>query len=49
MHKWTGNTTEYVTENGCIAVYPGNSYGGNLYTKEEFGNFIYRFEFQLAL
>lgn len=48
MHQWTGNTKDYVTEDGCIVLYPQNGGGGNLYTKEEFGNFIYRFEFQLT-
>lgn len=48
MHKWTGNTTDYVTEDGNIVLYPSTSFGGNLFTKEEFGNFIFRFEFQLT-
>lgn len=48
MHKWTGNTTEYVTEDGCIVITPKKGSGGNLYTKEEFGNFIFRFQFQLT-
>lgn len=48
MHQWTGNTKDYVTEDGCIVLYPQNGGGGNLYTKEEFDNFIYRFEFQLT-
>lgn len=48
MHKWTGNTTEYITEEGNIVLYPGNLHGGNLFTKEEFDNFVFRFEFQLT-
>ncbi len=48
MHKWTGNTTDYVTENGMMVIYPSNSHGGNLFTKEEFGDFIFRFQFQLT-
>ncbi len=48
MHQWTGNTKDYVTEDGCIVLYPQNGGGGNLYTKEEFDNFVYRFEFQLT-
>lgn len=48
MHKWTGNTTDYVTEEGNMVLYPSKSFGGNLYTKEEFGNFVFRFEFQLT-
>ncbi len=48
MHQWTGNTVDYTIEDGAISMNPGKSFGGNLYTKEEFGNFIYRFEFQLT-
>lgn len=48
MHQWTGNTVDYTIEDGCISMIPSKSYGGNLYTKDEFGNFIYRFEFQLT-
>lgn len=48
MHKWTGNTADYITENGVMVIYPSKSHGGNLYTKEEFGDFIFRFEFQLT-
>jgi len=29
-------------------MHPNNHHGGNLYTKEEFGNFVFRFEFQLT-
>lgn len=48
MHKWTGNTADYITQDGNIVIYPSNNYGGNLYTKEEFSDFIFRFEFQLT-
>lgn len=50
MHSWTGNTTDYVIEDGNIAIrpVPGKGSGGNLFTKEEFSDFIYRFEFQLT-
>ena len=48
MHQWTGNTKDYITEDGCIVLYPQNGGGGNLYTKDEFENFVYRFEFQLT-
>lgn len=48
MHQWTGNTVDYTLEDGCIAMNPSKSFGGNLYTKDEYGNFIYRFEFQLT-
>jgi len=50
MHSWTGNTTDYVIEDGNIAIRPkpGKGSGGNLFTKEEFSDFVYRFEFQLT-
>ena len=47
MSQWIGNTNEYVLENGCIVMYPDKG-NGNLYTKEEFDNFILRFEFLLT-
>lgn len=48
MHEWTGNTKDYTLDNGTISLIPSESYGGNLYTKNEYGNFIYRFDFQLT-
>lgn len=48
MDKWTGNTTDYTSEDGCISVHPTESFGGNLYTKDEYANFIFRFDFQLT-
>lgn len=48
MYQWTGNTTDYITEDGCMVIYPSRSFGGNLYTKEEFDDFIFRFQFQLT-
>ena len=50
MHNWTGNTTDYITENGNLAIRPkpGKGSGGNLFTKEQYSDFIYRFEFKLT-
>ncbi|SDJ46665.1 HEAT repeat [Pedobacter sp. ok626] len=50
MHNWTGNTVDYTIEDGNIAIRPkpGKGSGGNLYTKEEFSDFVFRFEFQLT-
>ncbi|MDR1633251.1 MAG: DUF1080 domain-containing protein [Dysgonamonadaceae bacterium] len=48
MYQWTGNTVDYILEDGCISVHPRQSYGGNLYTKEAFQDFVFRFEFQLT-
>lgn len=47
LDQWTGNTNGYLVEEGNIVVHPERS-GGNLYTKEEYADFIYRFEFQLT-
>jgi HEAT repeat protein len=50
MYNWTGNTTDYIIENGNIAIRPkpGKGSGGNLFTKKEYSDFIFRFEFQLT-
>ncbi|MDR1758664.1 MAG: DUF1080 domain-containing protein [Bacteroidales bacterium] len=48
MHEWTGNMVDYQLEDGCISVRPTSSWGGNLYTRNEYADFIFRFEFQLT-
>ncbi|WP_316813729.1 DUF1080 domain-containing protein [Pedobacter heparinus] len=50
MYNWTGNTRDYIIEDGNIAIRPkpGKGSGGNLFTNEEFSDFIFRFEFQLT-
>lgn len=51
MHEWVGNTDDYFIEGGDLVVKPkGTSRGGtrNLYTKDEYSDFIFRFEFQLT-
>lgn len=50
MHNWTGNTTDYIIEDGNIAIRPkpGKGSGGNLFTKDEYSDFVFRFEFQLS-
>ena len=50
MHSWMGNTTDYVIEDGNIAIRPkpGKGSGGNLFTKDEYSDFVFRFEFQLT-
>ncbi|MDR2679465.1 MAG: DUF1080 domain-containing protein [Tannerella sp.] len=48
MHEWTGNLVDYKLEDGCIALSTETKFGGNLYTKKEYSNFVYRFEFQLT-
>ncbi|HRP33714.1 MAG TPA: DUF1080 domain-containing protein [Agriterribacter sp.] len=48
LHEWVGNKTSYIVEDGNIAVYPKRGGNGNLYTKDEYSDFIYRFEFKLT-
>ncbi|MDR0892501.1 MAG: DUF1080 domain-containing protein, partial [Mediterranea sp.] len=48
MHQWQGNTADYQMDDGCISLHPSMSFGGNLYSTKEYGNFILRFEFQLT-
>jgi hypothetical protein len=48
MDNWTGNTTEYMLEDGCIVMHPEEGIGGNLYSKEEFDDFVLRFDFLLT-
>ena len=49
LDAWSGNTSSYVIENGTLAVRPRKDKGGgNLYTKKEYDNFIFRCEFKLT-
>ena len=48
MYQWTGNTVDYTIEDGCISMNPSKAFGGNLYTKDEFSDFVFRFDFQLT-
>ena len=54
MHNWTGNTHDYIIEDGIMIIYPSKrsarhgKHGRNLYTKKEYDNFVFRFEFQLT-
>jgi hypothetical protein len=48
LEQWTGNKSGYIVKDGVIEVNPFDGGGGNLYTKDEFGNFRFRFEFQLT-
>jgi hypothetical protein len=46
---WVGNTVDYQVENGEIVLHVDNGPShGNLYTSDEYSDFIYRFEFQLT-
>jgi len=48
LNSWIGNKTDYVVENGNIAIYPKRGGKGNLYTEKEYADFNYRFDFQLT-
>lgn len=48
MSEWVGNTEEYVLEDGCITMKPAQEMGGNLYSKDQYDNFVLRFDFLLT-
>jgi len=48
LDKWTGNKVDYVIDHNELLIDPKEGSHGNLYTKDEFGDFVYRFEFQLT-
>jgi len=48
MDQWTGNVQSYIPENGIITIHPEKGSGGNIYTKEEYSDFDFRFEFKLT-
>ncbi|MEK0423212.1 MAG: hypothetical protein RLZ95_1122 [Bacteroidota bacterium] len=48
LNDWTGNKAGYLIQEGALVVNPEKGSGGNLYTKNEYSDFIYRFEFQLT-
>ena len=47
LRRWQGNTKGYVVKDGTIVVEPELG-EGNLYTAQEYGDFIMRFEFKLT-
>ena len=48
LDEWVGNKVDYVVENGILALHPENKGGGNLYTKKEYSDFEFHFEFKLT-
>ncbi len=48
LEHWIGNTTDYIMEGGTLVIYPEHGGEGDLLTKEEYSDFIFRFEFQLT-
>jgi hypothetical protein len=47
MAGWTGNTVGYYAQDGRMICDPKKA-GGNVYTTDEYGDFIFRFEFKLT-
>ena len=45
LDKWQGDLEGYIPLNGTIYVSANYGSTGNLYTKKEYRNFVYRFEF----
>jgi HEAT repeat protein len=48
LDGWIGDKVSYVAEDGMIVIKPEKGSGGNLFTAEEYGDFVFRFEFQLT-
>lgn len=49
LDGWTGNKKQYIVEDGMIVVDPTAEGGhGNLFTEDEYENFIVRFDFLLT-
>ena len=54
LSGWQGDTARYVAEDGMIVIHPEiedpgiAGGGGNLYTDEQYADFIFRFEFRLT-
>lgn len=48
LDHWTGNKTDYIVENNELLVRPKQGGHGNLYTIEEYSDFIFRFDFKLT-
>ena len=48
LDQWQGNKKDYLVENGELVVRPEQGDHGNLYSVNEYSDFIFRFEFQLT-
>ena len=48
LDGWVGDTIAYGVEDGLLVTIPSKGNIGNLYTKNEYSDFIIRFEFQLT-
>jgi HEAT repeat protein len=48
MYEWIGNRTDYFIQNGEMQVDPTRGGKGNLYSKDEYSDFVFRFDFKLT-
>ncbi|HOC17079.1 MAG TPA: DUF1080 domain-containing protein [Vicinamibacterales bacterium] len=48
LDQWIGNKTGYKVENGMLVFDPKAPDTKNIYTAKEYGDFVFRFEFQLT-
>lgn len=48
LDKWTDSPAYEINEEGAIRSNPDAKFGKNIYTKEQYGDFVYRFEFKLT-
>ncbi len=48
LDGWQGNKTDYYAEDGIMVVNPKMGGHGNIYTANEYSDFIFRFEFKLT-
>jgi len=48
MDQWIGNKVDYYAENNEMLARPSQGGHGNLFTAEEYSDFIFRFEFKLT-
>ena len=48
LDQWIGNKVDYYAENNELLARPSQGGHGNLFTAEEYSDFIFRFEFKLT-
>ncbi|PMD90406.1 hypothetical protein BWI97_23285 [Siphonobacter sp. BAB-5405] len=48
LEQWTGNKEDYVIKDQNLVIEPTGKGQGNLYTKDEYADFVFRFDFQLT-
>lgn len=48
LDKWTSSPAYEINEEGVLRSNPDAKYGKNIYTKDKYADFVYRFEFKLT-